>query len=85
MDGCVAFNLAICYVLDDNKVKIPIREPDYAVSTGACAHNKVIYTTENNLDVLNHDFHKGSLTPSVELDVSIPESRHGSWHLGEIF
>ena len=34
--------------------------------------------------MLDHNLHKGSLTPSVELEVSIAVSRCTSWHNGKI-
>ena len=53
------------------------------VSTGTYVHHKIIAPTSNEkLDVLDHHFHRGSLTPGVELDVSIPGNRHDLWHSG---
>ena len=37
------------------------------------------------MNMLDQNFHKGSLTPSVELDVSISGNHYESWHCGDIF
>ena len=80
----VLLNLEIHYMLADNKVKIPIGEPGCPVSTGAPAYHKKLTTTSNDIKFLDHGYHKGSMTPSVDLGVSIPVSRHGSWHTDNI-
>ena len=55
------------------------------MSTGSRAHHKSVATDSNVVNYLDHDYHRGSLTPSVELEVSTPESRQGSWYSGNIF
>ena len=75
---------AVCYISADDKAKILIREPGCAVITGARAHYKNIIarTSANNLNVLDHNFHRGSLTPIVEFHMSIPASQNAPWHNG---
>ena len=84
----VPLNSCVRYLSADDKAKIPIGEPGHIVSTGACPHHYNISSTENtrtNMDLLDHEFHKGSITPSVELVILISISRNDSWHQGDIY
>ena len=73
------------YISCDDKAKIPIGEPYHPISTGVRQKigNIVPVTNSNALtQVLDHDFGKASLTPSVELDITTPEKREMSWFDG---
>ena len=74
----------ICMLSVDDKVIVPVGEPDAPVSTGVRGHNKslVIASGPKNL-ALNHDFHVFGLVPSVAFVVDIPSSAKESIFQGK--
>ena len=64
------------FISCDDKAKIPIGEPNYPISTGCRQRtgNIVPVNLNSNLtQVLDHDFSKASITPSIELDMMTPK------------
>ena len=57
----------------DDKAKVPIGEPGFAVSTGVRG-KQTIAPTSTTLVAGDHDMTKSSLTPSVTLDIKIPSN-----------
>lgn len=78
-------NRDICsfYCLDD-KSKVDYGEPGTAMSTGVRG-KKSLVPSSSTLACLDHDLgSKGSLTPSVFLEVNIPESSDESFYRGQV-
>ena len=67
----------------DDKAKIPIREPNAPVSTGVRG-KKSVAPVSTTISALDHDMTKASLTPSVILHCSIPESTDKSFVQGTV-
>ncbi|XP_076103163.1 uncharacterized protein LOC143072213 [Mytilus galloprovincialis] len=68
----------------DDKAKIDYGEPGMAVSSGVRG-KKSIVPSNVSLSALDHDLQtKGSVTPSVSLDVSIPESIDDTFYRGKV-
>ncbi|CAG2220390.1 unnamed protein product [Mytilus edulis] len=68
----------------DDKAKIDFGEPGMAVSSGVRG-KKSIVPSNVSLSALDHDLQtKGSVTPSVSLDVSIPESIDDTFYRGKV-
>lgn len=65
----------------DDKAKIDFGEPGLCASSGVGRQKKSIVPLNFNLSCLDHDVqNKGSLTPSVLLDVDIPEDLADSFY-----
>lgn len=67
----------------DDKAKIPIGEPGFAVSTGVRG-KKTVTPTSVTLTAGDHDMTKSSLTPSVTLQNDIPKSCDDSFVRGKV-
>ena len=67
----------------DDKAKIPIGEPNAPVSTGVRG-KKSVAPVSTTISALDHDMTKASLTPSVILHCSIPESTDKSFVQGTV-
>lgn len=67
----------------DDKAKVPIGEPGFAVSTGVRG-KKSIAPTSTTLVAGDHDMTKSSLTPSVSLQIDIPGSTDDSFVGGQV-
>ena len=68
----------------DDKAKIPIGEPNLALSTGVRG-KKSIAPTNSVLVAADHDLHhKGSLTPSVYMRCEVPDSIEKSFYHGNV-
>lgn len=67
----------------DDKAKIPVGEPGCAVSTGVRG-KKTIAPCTTTLSSLDHDMTKASLTPSVILECSVPDTVDQSFVRGKV-
>ncbi|WAR05310.1 hypothetical protein MAR_020679 [Mya arenaria] len=67
----------------DDKAKVPIGEPGFSVSTGVRG-KKTIAPTATTLVAADHDMTKASITPSVILQVQIPDSAEKSFVQGQV-
>lgn len=67
----------------DDKAKVPVGEPDAPVSTGVRG-KKTLAPADTTLSALDHDMTKASLTPSVYLRCSVPESVDKSFVQGTV-
>lgn len=68
----------------DDKAKVDIGEPGLAISTGVRG-KKSIVPMGFNLSALDHDMQsKGSVTPSVCLDVGIPKEKNELFYRGTV-
>lgn len=84
----LAVNLAAVGVVQlyfcDDKAKVPVGEPDVALSTGVRG-KMCIAPVETTVAAADHDVnHKGSLTPSVLLQCEIPPSVDNSFVRGQV-
>jgi hypothetical protein len=73
----------VVLVCCDDKAKVPIGEPGFAVSTGVRG-KRTIAPTSTTLESGDHDMVKSSLTPSVILQVAIPENVDCSFVKGQV-
>ncbi|XP_071122564.1 uncharacterized protein [Mytilus edulis] len=74
----------VTFLSIDDKSKIDIGEPHQYVSTGVRG-KKSLVPTGSTLSALDHDVSsKGSITPSVSLNVQIPEEKGGSFYQGKV-
>ena len=72
------------FVSIDDKSKIDLGEPGQYTSTGVRGKKSLI-PVSSTLSALDHDVSsKGSLTPSVVLNVSVPEKQDGSFYQGSV-
>ena len=67
----------------DDKAKIPIGEPGFAVSTGVRGKQTIV-PTSTTLVAGDHDMTKSSLTPSVSLQCEIPDNSEQSFVRGKV-
>ncbi|ESP00199.1 hypothetical protein LOTGIDRAFT_173358 [Lottia gigantea] len=68
----------------DDKAKIPVGEPGLAISSGVRGKQSIA-PTEVTLAALDHDvLQKGSIVPSVILDISIPDVTEESFYRGQV-
>ena len=67
----------------DDKAKVPIGEPGFAVSTGVRG-KQTIAPTSTTLVAGDQDMTKSSLTPSVTLDIKIPSNVEESFVRGKV-
>lgn len=77
---CVKFRDVTTFICQDDKHTVKVGEPGYplaAVERG----KRVIVGLNQSMEVGDHDFAKFSLTPSVSLEVEIPEDMDGLWQL----
>ena len=66
-------------IFTDDKAKIAFGEPGHLLSTGVRGRKSLV-PTSSILSAEDHDVHhKGSLTPSVYLDCSVPENAKSSF------
>ena len=72
------------FICIDDKHRIKIGEPGYPVAA-AERGRQVIVSENETFAVGDHDFTKFSITPSVVLDVEIPDKFEGSWYTGQVF
>ncbi|XP_033749002.1 uncharacterized protein LOC117333692 [Pecten maximus] len=74
----------VTFLSIDDKSKIDLGEPGQHVTTGVRG-KKSIVPAASQLSALDHDISsKGSITPSVCLNVAIPEERDGSFYTGSV-
>lgn len=72
------------FICMDDKPKVDFGEPGLYASSGVRG-KKSIVPTNSNLSCLDHDVqNKGSLTPSVVLDVDVPEDVSDSFYRGQV-
>ena len=67
----------------DDKAKVPFGDPGSAVSSGVRGKKTIVPRT-TTLASLDHDMTKASLTPSVLLRCSVPETINGSFVRGKV-
>lgn len=80
----VKFHNITSFIYQDDKHTVKVGEPDYPVS--AVERGKqVIVGLDQIMTVGDHDFTKFSLSPSVSLDVSLPEEVNGSFYNGQVY
>ena len=65
-------------VLQDDKAKVPIGDPDLAVSTGVRG-KKTLCPMQSTLSAADHDMTRCSLTPSVYLECDVPSDAKKSF------
>ena len=80
---CVKFREHTKFVCEDDKHTIKVGEPGFPVAA-AERGKRVIVGLNETLQVGDHDFTKFSLSPSVSLDVDIPECIDGSFYHGQV-
>lgn len=73
----------VVMVCCDDKAKIPIGEPGFALSTGVRG-KRTIVPTSSTLVAADHDMTKSSLTPSVILKCKIPDNADESFVHGQV-
>lgn len=73
----------VVLVCCDDKAKVRIGEPGFAVLTGARG-KQTIAPTSTTLESADHDMVKSSLTPSIILHVAIPDSVDSSFVKGKV-
>ncbi len=74
------------YISADDKVIIPVGEPDLPISTGVRGHNRsLVLTRGSRLEALDHDFHIHGIVPSVALFVDTPDNVHGNFYRAKVF
>lgn len=81
---CVKFRDVTTFICQDDKHTVKVGEPGCplaAVERG----KRVIVGLNQSMEVGDHDFAKFSLTPSVNLDVEIPEDMDGSFYDGQVY
>ena len=54
------------------------------MSTNARPTHKIIARAFDDLKCTDHDFHLASLITSVDLELTVPDSLHDSWHRGKV-
>jgi len=80
----IKFRDECTFLCVDDKAKVDFGEPGYAVSTGVRG-NQSIAPVSSTLSALDHDFNsRGSLIPSVALQVDIPASLDDSFYRGVV-
>ena len=80
---CVKFREHTTFFCEDDKHTIKVGEPGFPVAA-AERGKRVIVGLNESLQVGDHDFTKFSLSPSVSLDVDIPECIDGSFYHGQV-
>lgn len=74
----------VTFLSIDDKSKVDIGEPGQLVSTGVRGKKSIVPTT-SQLSALDHDVSsKSSITPSVCLNVNVPEDMDGSFYQGSV-
>ena len=80
----VKYRDLVTFISIDDKSKIDFGEPEQVLSTGVRG-KKSIVPEGSRLSALDHDVSsKGSITPSVCLNVKIPEDKDGSFYQGKV-
>ena len=80
----VKYRDLVTFISIDDKSKIDFGEPEQVLSTGVRG-KKSIVPEGSQLSALDHDVSsKGSITPSVCLNVKIPEDKDGSFYQGKV-
>lgn len=80
----VQFREHVSLLCLDDKSKVDFGEPGAALSSGVRG-KKSIVPTSSTPSCLDHDVgQKGSLTPSVCLNVEVPEDKSSSFYRGEV-
>lgn len=80
----VKYRDLVTFISIDDKSKVDFGEPGQVLSTGVRG-KKSIVPEGSQLSALDHDVSsKGSITPSVCLNVTIPEDRDGSFYQGKV-
>ena len=78
------FREMVTFISIDDKSKIDIGEPRQNVSTGVRGKKSLI-PVGSQFSAMYHDvMSKGSITPSVCLNVDLPEEKDGSFYRGEV-
>ena len=80
----VKYRNLVNFVCIDDKHKIKVGEPGFPVAA-AERGREVIVSFNETFMVGNHDFTHFLFTPSVILNISIPEQFEGSWYSGSVF
>lgn len=74
----------VCKVSYDDKAKLKYGEPGHLISSGTRGRSSIIPST-STLIAEDHDVHnKGSITPSVILDIDIPDDPQDSFYRGKV-
>lgn len=81
---CVKFRESTTFICEDDKHTIKVGEPDYPVAAVERG-KKVVVGVNQTMVVGDHDFTKFSLSPSVSLDVEIPENMDGGFYDGQVY
>ena len=69
----------------DDKAKIEVGEPSYAISSGVRGKKSIIPAT-SYLGALDHDMNqKGTFTPSVVMSCDIPENITDTFYRGQVY
>ncbi|CAC5365132.1 unnamed protein product [Mytilus coruscus] len=78
------FRDLVTFICVDDKCKVDFGEPGLAMSTGVWGEKSIVPTT-SVLSAFNHDLgSKGSLIPSVCLEVNLRENQDGSFYRGKV-
>ena len=81
---CVSLRQYSSFVCLDDKAKIPVGEPDHFMATGVRSRAGLV-AGGSSLQALDHDqASRGSLTPSVALECTVPEEAGGSFYNGTL-
>ena len=67
----------------DDKAKVPFGEPGSSISTGVRGKTSIV-PSSTTLVALDHDMAKASITPSVILDCSVPDTVQKSFVSGQV-
>ena len=80
---CVKFRDFTTFVCEDDKHSVKVGEPSFPVSAVE-RWKRVAVGLSQTLEVGDYDSTKFSLSPSVSLDVDIPENIEGSFYYGQV-
>ena len=80
---CMKFRDIVSLLCEDDKHTVKVGEPGFPVAAVERG-KRVIVGLNQCLEVGDHDFTKFSLSPSVSLDVDLPDSIDGSFYDGQV-
>ena len=83
MEFCVKFREITTFVCEDDKHTVKVGEPDYPVAA-VNRGKRVVVGINQTMMFGDHDFTKFSLSPSLSLDVEIPQNMDGSFYDGQV-
>lgn len=72
------------FVSQDDKHSVKVGEPEYLVAAVECG-KAVLVGLNEKMVAGDHDFTKFTLTPSVNLVISTPETIEGSFYRGKVY